>query len=628
MLVAFPALLFIAGWLLIGARAPGLPTLLTVGLLALAGQVFLLLGAGASGRLALLGAAGGYLFAVLVATLCVQWFHITGVYSPLLRDLWYAPDTAHLDFAHLALGTIALAGAGIIADLAVAVTATVQEVHKANPNLSGSQLFASGMRFGRDVIGTEINTLPFALLGSGIGGILLMLVKPDVAHWPFSWMTLVNQQNIAVEIAAMAAGTIGLALTIPLTALLVSRHLGYAARVGVRLPVAVPARKAFFRATPGWLLVVAALLTVLAFRFIGRTAYRYPRGTQTTQTSLVRGRVLSVETPGAQGGSSGQRLRNETLQTLHAHTTEENTLVVENSITGSPVNDRQAEPGDRVIIRVQEADGNVYASLSEFERDRGLLVLLLGVCAVVVLVSGWMGWRALAALAASLGIIGVFLFLLVRARAAPLPLTIGCACAVTAVTYVILCGFGRKAAGACLGVVLGLTVAATAGLLFGRWMGLSGRYDGDLMALAFYSSAQVFDFPALLGASVLIGALGVTMDVSIAVASAVTEVCRANPQSGFRTLLAAGMSVGRKVIVAMFGAIFFASFGLNIGLFLLPWVAPGSLGQTLGNERVATEVYRLLIGGLAIAWCVPSSALCSAWLAIRGGRKAAEEVAA
>ncbi|MFZ4396513.1 MAG: YibE/F family protein, partial [Kiritimatiellia bacterium] len=567
MLVLFPALLFVAGWLIACHRAPVLPTLLVAGLLALAGQVFLLLGTGASGRLALLGAAGGYLSAVLMAGVCIPCFHITGVYSPLLRDLWYAPGTGQIDFASLALGAIALAGVGIIADLAVAVTATMQEVHQANRKLSSSQLFASGMRFGRDVIGTEINTLPFALLGSGIGGVLLILVKPDVAHWPFSWMTLVNQQSIAVEIAALSAGTIGLALTIPLTALLASKHLGSVVPAGEPQSVAaVRGRSALRRVSPGLLLVVAALITVAAYRVVGQLTYRYPQGTQATQTRLVRGQVVSVAEPGAPGASAGQRRANETLQTLQVRASDGKTWSAENAITGSPVNDRLPAPGDRVIIRLQEAGGERYAALSEFERDRGLLVLLLIVCVAVVLVSGWMGWRALAALAASLGIIGVFLLLLVRTRAMPLPLTIGCVFVVTAVTYLILFGWGRKAAGACLGVVLGLSVAAGAGLLFGQWLGLSGRYDGDLMALAFYSSAQGFDFPALLGAAILIGALGVAMDVSIAVASAVAEVQRADPQSGFRTLLAAGLSVGRKVIVAMFGAIFFAYIGLNIGL--------------------------------------------------------------
>jgi uncharacterized membrane protein len=209
---------------------------------------------------------------------------------------------------------------------------------------------------------------------------------------------------------------------------------------------------------------------------------------------------------------------------------------------------------------------------------------------------------------------GVLLWLVVQTRAPILPLTLLGAYAVAAVTFRVLCGYSRKALAAGLGVVLGLSVAALAALLFGRWLGLSGRHDGDLMALAFYAPSRPFDFPALLNAAVLLGALGVSTDVSIAVASAVEEVSRANPLLGFRGLLSAGLSVGRKVIVAMFGAIFFASAAMNIALFLLPWTLTGSGWQVLQSESVATEIFRLLIGGVAIAWCVPAAALCSAWI--------------
>jgi len=614
MLTAFPALLFAVGWALVRHRVPMMPVLLAAGLLALAGQVFLLLGTGSSGRRAVLGAVGGYLCASLVSGVCVQQFHITGVYSSLLRDLWYAPGIRHLDFRLLALGAIALAGVGIIADLAVAVTTTLQEVRKANPELSGSKLFASGMRFGRDVIGTEINTLPFALLGSGMGGILLALAKPDVPQWPYHWMNWSNRQSTAVDVAAMAAGTIALALTIPLTAFLVTRRLGSRTASRKAVLVAVPSGKTFRRAAMGLLLLALALATFGAMYFVGRTAFRFPCEAKATRTSLVRGEVLSVRTPGVPGDALEERRQTEAMQSLQVRANDGNEIRVENAITGSPVNDRIVAQGDRVVVRVQEARGETYASVSEIERDRGLLVLLFAVCVVVVAVGGWKGWRALLALSASLGVMGVFLLLIIRARVAPLPLALVCAFAVAAVTYVVLCGPGRKAAGACLGLVLGLAVAAGAALVFGRWLGLSGRHDNDLMALAFYSAERTFDFCALLGTSVLLGTLGVTTDVSIAVASAVEEVHRANPRLGFKDLLSAGLAVGRKVIAAMFGAIFFASIALNIGIFLLPWTADESLRQTLGNERVVSEVYRLLIGGLAIAWCVPAAAVCSAWL--------------
>jgi len=99
------------------------------------------------------------------------------------------------------------------------------------------------------------------------------------------------------------------------------------------------------------------------------------------------------------------------------------------------------------------------------------------------------------------------------------------------------------------------------------------------------------------------------------VASAVDEIHRANPAAGsYRRLFAAGLTVGRQIMAAMFGAVVFAYLGLSIVLFLLPWVPGGGVLDALTNENVQTEVYRLLVAGLAIIWTIPATAAISAWL--------------
>ena len=39
--------------------------------------------------------------------------------------------------------------------------------------------------------------------------------------------------------------------------------------------------------------------------------------------------------------------------------------------------------------------------------------------------------------------------------------------------------------------------------------------------------------------------------------------------------------------------------------------------SVLANERSLTEVYRVLVAGLAIVWTVPAAASASAWRAVR-----------
>lgn len=616
MLVWFPLLLFAMGWSATAGGLPLLPVVLLGGLAALACQTLFLLGAGVSGRRAFVGACGGYLAAVIVATVSVYFFRITGIYSPVMRDLWYAPGTGNLAFHWLTLGGIALAGAGLIADLAVAVSATIEEVHQANPTLAARDLFAAGMRFGRDVIGTEVITLPLAVLGSSLGGILLLLVQPDVARWAYSWMIFTNRQETAVEIIALAAGTIALVLTIPLTALLVSRTLGRTCLAEARVTRRGPSKGLPFFAPYLLLGVLVAVFALLSFRLKG-TSYRYPASGRGAQASLVRGNAVSAQ-PLVSPWAKREKARGaEAMQMLTVRLSDAETLDVENPLTGSPVSDRIPQVGDRVIVRVQRSGDEVYGALSEMERDRGLLILLLGTAATVVLVARWQAWRALAALAASVVVIAAFLATMVRWQIPPLPATLLCSLIVTGLTYLILCGWTQKALCASAGTLIGLAVAGVTALLFGAWLNLSGRHDGDLLTLGLYSAGRSLDFQALLGAAALIGALGVVMDVAIAVASAVGEVRRADPGLGFTGLLAAGFGVGRKVMAAMFGALLFAYVGLNLGLFLLPWAGTGSSAQALGNERVVTEVFRLLVGGLAIVWAIPATALVSAWLASR-----------
>ena len=232
---------------------------------------------------------------------------------------------------------------------------------------------------------------------------------------------------------------------------------------------------------------------------------------------------------------------------------------------------------------------------------------------MVVLVAGRQGWRAIVALLSSVLVLALLLAAIVRWHLPPAPATLVCTLLATALLYLILCGWSRKAFCASAGTMAGLAAAGLAAWVFGPWLGLSGRHDGDLLTLGLYSAGRALDFQAILGCAVLIGALGVTTDVAMAVVSAVGEVRRANPALGFRALMSAGLEVGRKVLAAMFGALLFAYAGLNIGVFLLPWAGTGSIGQALGNEKVVTEVFRLLVGGLAIVWAVPATSLASAW---------------
>ena len=510
MLVAAPVVLLVMGWA-VTVRGGALPTVLVVlltALLVLAFQVSLLLGQKNSEPMnkeqknselltsdilvrysgfkipwpALLGAGGGCLAAVLFALLAIRVLRITGIYSATMRDLWFASGTSNMKFHWLALGGIALVGVGVIADLAVGVAATIRQVHQANPALSARELFRAGMNFGRDVISTEVNTLPLAILGVALGGFLLLLARPDVARWPYSWMLLANDQATAVEAAALLAGTLGLVLTIPLTATLTAWALSPDSNRSQN-----PKSKSQNLKSLAWLLPLALLgvVVIAIFVRVGRTSHQYPAGKHGTRTQLVRGTVVEAEpelnpwAPRRRGAGA------ESLQRLTVKLGDGRRIQVENPVTGSPVNDKIPLIGDRVIVREQTTETESYAVLSRFERDRALLLFLLAACVAVVLVARWQGWRALIALAVSAMLIWLLLVALMRWRVPPIPATLVCILAITAVAYLIICGWRVKALGAAGGTLAGLGASALAALVFGHWLNLSGRYNSYLLEWGF-----------------------------------------------------------------------------------------------------------------------------------------------
>jgi len=361
----------------------------------------------------------------------------------------------------------------------------------------------------------------------------------------------------------------------------------------------------------GAAVVLVVVATVVLDQWLARAEYVFPGG----GARIVRGAVVRRDPPIEAWGASGARRTGETVQRLDVRTAT-GTVVAENIVTGSPVSDRIPDVGEEVLVRIRDLGRERYATMRDHARDRWLVRLAGALGLLVVVVLGRKGARALAALVVGLGIVLAFSWAVMTIQGAVMPLTLAALGATLAATYLILCGATRKALSAAGGAFAGIVLSGVLALLVARVSGLSGLYDQDLAAVRHFSTARVLDFRALLVASMLLGTMGVVMDVAIAVASAVGELARANPALDARSLRRRGMAVGRKVMGAMVMALALAYMGINFGLFLLPHADPAlRFADVVGTERVLTEICRLLVGVTAIVWAVPATAFLASCLA-------------
>lgn len=237
---------FMAALLLVGGLA-GVKTLLTLGVTGLA-IVYVLLPAlirghdpiivtvlvstavtivtiaavgGASKKTltAIIGTTGGVLVAGLIALAVGSAARLTGFGTEEAAMLLYVPQGIQFDFRRLLFSGMIIGALGAVMDVAMSVASSMEEVTLARARITQSELLQSGLRVGRDVMGTMSNTLILAYTGGAIPLLLLFLA------YGTPMIQIANFDHIATEVVKAFAGSIGLIAAVPITAIAGSRLL-------------------------------------------------------------------------------------------------------------------------------------------------------------------------------------------------------------------------------------------------------------------------------------------------------------------------------------------------------------------------------------------------------------------
>lgn len=158
-------------------------------------------------------------FGALVLTTGLSWLALSlagfsGVATEEAIFLLAIPD---LDLSGLLLAGIVLGTLGALDDVTVTQASAVWEVHTANPSLESSELYASGLRVGRDHIVSTVNTLLLAYAGASLPLLILFTLAGE------SLGLVASSEVVAVEIVRTLVGSIGLVASVPITTWLASR---------------------------------------------------------------------------------------------------------------------------------------------------------------------------------------------------------------------------------------------------------------------------------------------------------------------------------------------------------------------------------------------------------------------
>ncbi|WP_369070385.1 YibE/F family protein [Kineococcus terrestris] len=202
----------------------------------------------------------------------------------------------------------------------------------------------------------------------------------------------------------------------------------------------------------------------------------------------------------------------------------------------------------------------------------------------------------------------------------PVVVSLSAATAVMGVVLYAAHGVSTRTTAAYLGTLAGLAVTAGFAVLAVGATGLRGLSDEESYTVSVLTGAV--DLRGVVLAGTLVAALGLLNDVTITQASAVWELRAADPRAGFRTLLTAGMRVGRDHLASTVYTVAFAYAGAALPSLLLLRLYAQPAGEVLTSSVIAEELVRTAVGGSALAVTVPvTTALAAAAIGGRGGRR-------
>lgn len=173
--------------------------------------MYLVAGWTRKGFAAFAGAMLGVAVSLLLADFFAAALHVNGASMPFVQTLLYS-GYHELSIPDVFVGAIVLGSSGAVMDLAMDIAAGVGEVARHNPALPRIELFRSGVRIGRSVVGTMTTTLLLAYSGGYLT--LLMVFAAEGTH-P---MDFLNSTLVSAELVKTLVGSFGLVLVAPFTA--------------------------------------------------------------------------------------------------------------------------------------------------------------------------------------------------------------------------------------------------------------------------------------------------------------------------------------------------------------------------------------------------------------------------
>jgi len=193
---------------------------------------------------------------------------------------------------------------------------------------------------------------------------------------------------------------------------------------------------------------------------------------------------------------------------------------------------------------------------------------------------------------------------------------------IVVMTLIIVYGGNRKSFVAALGCVAGILLSGILTVIMSNVLELTGLLDEDSMNLLYINLDVPIDLRGVIFASIILGAIGAVMDVSMSIASSLNELVENMDMPSFSQVIKSGFEIGRDMMGTMANTLILAYIGSSLSVLLLYCAYNSSFIYLMNKEIIIVELLQALIGSIGILTVIPFATFISAKVYLEDYRNA------
>lgn len=269
------------------------------------------------------------------------------------------------------------------------------------------------------------------------------------------------------------------------------------------------------------------------------------------------------------------------------------------------------ENGETIIMRLYENESGQVENLVVYERskEKYLYAFIALFMLLLVLIGGLKGLKSIITLTLTALLVVFVMLPLILKDFDPSLTSIMICIIITIVTLVIISGPNKKTLNALLGTTAGVLIAGLLSLIVGNLCKLTGLGDENAQLLAYVPQYMNLDYKGLLFSGIIIGSLGAVMDVTMSVASAMSEITQLQPSITSKALINSGMNIGKDVMGSMSNTLILAYAGGSLHIMILLMAFHVSPLEIINMDLITSEIIRSIAGSIGLICAIPITAM-------------------